>query len=177
MTDQHGGIAQFHKPHKKQHDGDTGNNIRIQHGNVGDRTDHCLASFAHHRHTDTGKSSQQSGNQCRRCSQHQRCFHCVDHCLILKQLHIPVQRKAAPYGTGLGSIKGTHDQYRNGRIQNREDQSHIKFLEKGFCFYHIICPSPDLSYLFIMAILIKMKIISTMERPEPRCQLFVRENS
>ena len=56
-----------------------------------------------------------------------------------------------------------------GGIHEDKNQGDINFL--GSCFYHKEVPSPFLSKIAVISMLIRINTIKTMERPLPKCQL------
>ena len=56
-----------------------------------------------------------------------------------------------------------------GGIHEDKNQGDINFV--GSCFYHKEVPSPFLSKIAVISMLIRINTIKTMERPLPKCQL------
>ncbi len=110
---------------KDQHQRDTGNDLCIQHGDVGNSHENGTPALFHVVHGQAGTQPDERGNEGRQKSN--------DHCIpkgqknlfILEKLCIPLCGKAAPAGTALGLVKGKDHQSQDGRIQKHKNKNQI----------------------------------------------------
>ena len=123
-----------------------------------------------------GDGSDTGGNGRGKKGYQQRIVQRFQYNAVLEQPIIPFQSKTAPFGPfvllvleGKRTISATIGAYR--KTKNKGD------IFSAQSFFHNVWPSPSLSNMEVATILMMMKIISTMERLPPRCQLPARVNS
>ena len=126
MRKQYGAEAEPY-PHtdKKEHQGDTGHDLRIQHGYVGDSHHNGAVPFFHAVDGDAGDGSDTGGNGRGKKGYQQRIVQRFQYNAVLEQLIIPFQSKTAPFGPCFAGIEGKDHQRDDRGIQENKNKGDI----------------------------------------------------
>ena len=118
-----GGAEKPAHEHEHQHQGNAGDDLRVNHGDVGDGVHHGV-EIAVSQLVDAhgGGGAHDGGNSGGADRQHQGVLHGVQRLRIPEQLPVPVQGEAGEHGKALGLVEGEHQQDDNGSKKENHDQ-------------------------------------------------------
>ena len=154
--------------HKQQAQGNTGNDIRVGHGDVGQAQNH-LAHFGLQA-VDThggqraechGNGGGQQGNQNGIAQKTQQVF-------VPEQLSVLLQCKAFKLGQVLAGVERAYDQHCHGDIEEYENENG----QNAVCLFHMTTPpSSSPPKRFMMPVQTNTRSISTKLSAAPRLGL------
>ncbi len=114
---------------EQQHQGDAGDEVRTDVGNVGQGHDQAAQARLHGMQADAGDGGHGRGDDGRKNSHNECNLQGVEDIFIMEELEIPVKREAAPDGAGFCRVKGENNQYQDWRVEKDKDQGHIEFIQ------------------------------------------------
>ena len=154
--------------HEQQTQGNTGDDIRVCHGNVGqahNRLAHLGLQTVDADGCEGAEHGGKTGSQHR--NQH-RVTQKFQQTAILEQAHILLQGETFKLGDILAGIERCYDQYRHGDIHKDEDQNGD---QTGCLFHTTTPPSSSAPRRFMIPVQINTRIISSKLRAAPRFAL------
>ena len=154
--------------HEQQAQGNTGDDIRVCHGNVGQAHGHLPQTGLQIVDAHSGNGTENGGRDGGQAGDDQRVGQQVQQAVILEKLQILIQGKAVEIGDILAGVEGCNDQHRHGDIQKDEDQNGERTVR---VFHTITPPSSSSANLFMMPVQTKTSSISTRDRAAPRLGL------
>ena len=147
MSDQHGPEAEGQLPVKmgkeisddqeNQHQGDTGDDLCIQHGYVGDAHEKGTPAFFHIVHGHAGAEADEGGHESGEKGDDHRISKGQKDLFILEKFGVPAGGKTAPAGPALGLVEGEHHQCQDGRVQKHENKDQINIGADFFQCFHL----------------------------------------
>ena len=136
---------QIEEGHKEQAEGDAGDDLRVDHGDVIHRHQRSAPALSHVVEADGGKGARDGGDDGCQDRDSQGGIQGVQDHLIVEQLVIPIQGEAGPYGAAFGVVEGKDNQNEDGGIKEEKDQSGHQAAEQRWFPIHSItaCSSPS----------------------------------
>ena len=176
----HDGIGQEVHPfgkalvcHKQQHERDAGDDLRVDHRDIGDVGDDKAAPAAHGRNAQTCRCTQHSGNDRgkeRHLNGHPEG---VEDGRIVEQADIPFEGKACEQRIALALVEAEDDHIGNGQVHEAEKQDDVGALHQTqmFCFHQDTPSISSSSKLEVKLMQSRTMIISTRLMAEPTLRL------
>ena len=154
---------------EQQRQADTGDDIGVGHGDVGQIHDHLAHLGLQTVDAHGGQGAQNRGNEAGQNGNQQRVTQQTQQMPVLEQAHILLQGEAFKFRDVLAGVEGCDDQHRHGHIQENEDQNGQYTVE----FLHTMTPPSSLSPLkrFISPVHTNTSAISTRLSAAPRLGL------
>ena len=133
------------KRHEQQAHGNTGDDIRVHHGDVVDGHQRIPDPAAHGIEADGGEGPGHGGDHGGQQGDQQGSIHALHDEPVAEQLGVPVQGKALPDHVAVACVEGKDDQQDDGGVEKHEHQHHKQAAEKRIVLFHIItaCSSPS----------------------------------
>ena len=159
--------------HEEQHQRDTGNDLRVDHRDIGDVGDHKAALAAHGRNPQRSRCAE-DGSDDRRSQRHfQRDGQRPQDGSVMEQAGVPLERKAGEQRVALALVEAEHDHIRDGQIHEAEKQDDIDPLHqaKMFCFHQDTPSISSSSKLEVKLMQSRTMIINTRLIAEPTFRL------
>ena len=157
------------KRHEQQAHGNTGDDIRVHHGDVVDGHQGVTNFAAHGIEADGGEGAGHGGDEGGQDGDGERRTQGAQNFAVLEQLPVPVQGEAGPDGAALAAVEGEYDQYENGGVQKEEDQGHEQAASDTAFVSHsmtaVSSPSPN---RFMTTMQMTTITIITREMAAPR---------
>ena len=159
--------------HKQQHQGDAGDDLRVDHRDIGDVGDDKAAPAAHGRNAQTCRCTQHSSNNRRDQSHFQRDQQRMQDGGVVQQAGVPLEGKAGEERIALGLVEAEYDHVCNGQVHEAEKQHDIDALHQAQMFrFHQDTPSiSSSSKLEVKLMHSSTMIISTRLMAEPTFRL------
>ena len=159
--------------HEQQHQGDAGDDLRVDHRDIGDVGHQQAAFAAHGGNAKAGCRAQHRGDDggqyCHLNGHPQR----VEDGRIREQAAVPFKGKTGEQRVALALVEAKHDHIRDGQIHEAEKQDDIDPLHqaKMFCFHQDTPSISSSSKLDVKLMHSSTMIISTRLMAEPTFRL------
>ena len=159
--------------HKQQHQRDAGDDLGVDHRDIGDVGDEQAAFTSHGRNAKARRRAQHRGDNGRKDSHLNGHPQCVQNGRIMEQAAVPLEGKAREQRVALALVEAEHDHVRDGQIHEAEKQDDIDPLHQAEMFrFHQDTPSiSSSSKLEVKLIHSRTMIISTRLMAEPTLRL------
>ena len=159
--------------HKQQHQGDAGDDLRVDHRDIGDVGDHQAALAAHGRNAQRGRSAQNRCNDRRDEGYLQRDAQSAQDGRVMEQAGVPLEGKACEQCVALALVEAEHDHIGNGQVHEAEEEDDVGPLHQAQMFrFHQDTPSiSSSSKLDVKLMQSRTMIISTRLMAEPTFRL------
>ena len=159
--------------HEQQHQGDAGDDLRVDHRDIGDVGDHQAALAAHGRNAQRGRRAKNRCNDRRDEGHLQRDAQSAQDGRIMEQAGVPLEGKACEQCVALALVEAEHDHIGNGQVHEAEEEDDVGPLHQAQMFrFHQDTPSiSSSSKLDVKLMQSRTMIISTRLMAEPTFRL------
>ena len=159
--------------HKEHHQGDTGDDLGVDRGDIGDIRHQQAALAPHGGDAQRRRSPQHGGDDRREQCQIQRHPQRVQDGLVVEQAGVPLKGKAGKEGVALALVEAEHDHVRDGQVHEAEEQDDVGALHQTQMFrFHQDTPSiSSSSKLDVKLMQSSTMTISTRLMAEPTLRL------
>ena len=159
--------------HKQQHQGDAGDDLRVDHRDIGDVGHQQTAFAAHGGNAKAGCRAQHRGDDGRQDGHLNGHPQRVEDGRIREQAAIPLEGEAGKQRIALALVEAEHDHVGNGQVHEAEEQDDVDPLHQAqmFCFHQDTPSISSSSKLDVKLMHSSTMIISTKLMAEPTFRL------
>ena len=159
--------------HEQQHQGDAGDDLRVDHRDIGDVGHQQAAIAAHGGNAKAGCRAQHCGDDGRQNGHLNGHPQRMEDGRIREQAAVPLEGKAGEERIALALVEAEHDHVGNGQVHEAEEQDDVDPLHQAqmFCFHQDTPSISSSSKLDVKLMHSSTMIISTKLMAEPTFRL------
>ena len=114
--------------HEQQHQGDTGNDVRVHHGDVGDGHHRAAQPLGtHYVDAHRRQGADDRGQHCGQHGEHQGVAEGLQRAVVAEDLPVPFQGETLHLRRGIAAVEGDEHHHDERRVQEQEDDAQIDF--------------------------------------------------